>query len=243
MQEWMRWQPVRAKRFASLKLTPARLLVGAGAAIAALAGLMPWAEGVAPGRTGFEPVTFSALGGAGDGVMLIVVSVAAAALTLHRTPAESRVRTVRALPAVLVALAAFTVLNGRRAAEEAAESWMTRGGSGGPAAGQWLGVIGVVAMAAGTLWLLPEVVRWQQRDHDPDRLLRFSWVAFAELVAGSAGLVAGAILGINLGVALTGPTIVGTIFLGAVFGGLLGAYGGTWLVGRVVRGPKEDRGG
>jgi hypothetical protein len=242
MQEWMRWQPVRAKRFASFRLTPARLLVGAGAAMAVVAGLMPWADGVAPGRTGFEPVTFSALGGAGDGVMLIAVSIAVAVLTLHHTPADSRTRTIRALPAVLVALAVFTWLNGRRAAEGAVEDWVTRGGSGGPAFGEWLAAAGVLAMAAGTLWLLPSVVRWQQRDDDPDSLLGFNGAALAELVAGAVGLVVGSVLGINLGIALTGPTIVGTIFLGAVFGGLLGAYAATWLVALALRTLRGHRG-
>lgn len=224
MHEWMRWQPVKAKRFASLVPTPARVLVAAGAAVAVLAGLVPWADGVAPGRTGFEPVTYSVLGGAGDGVMLIVVSLGAAALTLHRTPAEARTRTVRLLPAVLVALAAFTWVNGRRAAEMAVEDWALRGGSGGPAAGMWMAAAGILAMAAGTLWLLPSVVRWEQRDGDPDVLLTFSWPAVVELAAGGIGLLVGAVVGMNAGLELTGPTIVGTIFLGAVFGGLLGAY-------------------
>jgi hypothetical protein len=228
MQEWMHWQPVKAKRFASLRLTPARVLVGAGAVVAILAGLMPWADGIAPGRTGFEPVTYSVLGGAGDGVMLIAVSLGAAALTLHRTPAEARTRTIRLLPAILVVLAAFTWVNGRRAAEIAVEDWGVRGGSGGPAAGMWLAAAGILVMAAGTLWLLPSVIRWKQRDGDPDVLLRFSWPAVIELAAGGIGLILGAVVGMNAGLALTGPTIVGTIFLGAVFGSVLGAYAATW---------------
>ena len=98
----MRWEPVKARQFSSLLLTPARVIVAVGAAIAMMAGLLPWAEGVAPALRGFEPVFFSGLGGAGDGVMLILVAFGAGALTLHRTPATSRVRTVRLMPAILV---------------------------------------------------------------------------------------------------------------------------------------------
>ena len=78
MHEWMRWEPVKARRFSSLLPTPARVVVAAGAAIAMAAGLLPWAEGVAPALRGFEPVFFSGLGGAGDGVMLILVPSARA---------------------------------------------------------------------------------------------------------------------------------------------------------------------
>ena len=234
MHEWMKWEPVRGRRFASLLPTPARLLVAAGAAVAAVAGLMPWAEGVAPGRTGFEPVSFSGLAGAGDGVMLIVVSIAAGVLTIHRTPAESRTRTIRLLPAVLVVLAVFSWLNGQRAAANAMDEWVIRGGSGGPALGLWLAGIGVAAMALGTAWLVIRVIRWDRRDDDPENLIEFSWTGTAEIVAGVVGVFAGGIAGISLGVAITGPTLVGTIFLGAVFGALLGGYAGSWLVRTVA---------
>jgi hypothetical protein len=240
MHDWMDWEPVRGKRFASLVPTPARVLVAAGAAAAVVAGLMPWAEGVAPGRTGFEPVAFSGLAGAGDGVMLIVVSIGAGVFTLHRSPAESRTRTVRLVPVVLVVLAVFTWLNGQRAAGNAVEEWVIRGGSGGPAPGLWLSGLGVAAMVLGTLWLLPGIVRWRRRADDPDQILEFSWAATAELVAGAVGVLVGGVVGISLGLALTGPTIVGTVFLGAVFCGLLGGYAGTKLVSLTV-GRLEER--
>ena len=51
MQEWMRWEPVKARRFSSLLATPARVVVAAGASIAMAAGLLPWAEGVLLRRT------------------------------------------------------------------------------------------------------------------------------------------------------------------------------------------------
>ena len=95
MLEWMRWTPDRPRRFGWMLLEPARVIVGIGAAAGVLAALMPWAEGIAPGRTGLEPVFFSGIDGAGDGVMLILLAGATGLLTLHRAPATSRVRTVR----------------------------------------------------------------------------------------------------------------------------------------------------
>jgi len=49
-------------------------------------------------------------------------------------------------------------------------------------------------------------------------------------VAGIAGTFLGGVAGIVVALSLTGPTLVGTIALGAVFGGLAGGYAGSWLV-------------
>jgi hypothetical protein len=229
MQDWMRWQPTRGSRFASWLLTPARVVVGVGAAMAVVAGLMPWAEGTAPGFRGMQPVFFSGLGGSGDGVVLVLVAAAAGLLTLHRTPATSRIRSLRAAPAVLVVLAAFTWLNGQRAATEEIEAWERRGGTGQIAPGLWLAGLGILLAAAGTLWLLPEVIRWRRRSDDPSDLMEVGPRHFAEAVLGVAGVVVGGAAGILVAVAITGPVLVGAIALGAVTGGLLGAYGGSWL--------------
>jgi uncharacterized membrane protein YfcA len=51
----------------------------------------------------------------------------------------------------------------------------------------------------------------------------------AEAVLGVAGVVVGGAAGILVAVAITGPVLVGAIALGAVTGGLLGAYAGSWL--------------
>lgn len=225
----MRWEPVKARRFSSLLATPARVVVAVGAAIAIAAGLLPWAEGVAPARRGFEPVFFSGLGGAGDGVMLILVAFGAGALTLHRTPATSRIRTMRLMPAVFVILATTTWLNGHRGAVEAIGAWEVRGGSGQIAPGLWLAGLGILLMAAGTIWLLPEVVRWRRQDDDPAELVTVGPRQVAEVVAGIAGTFLGGVAGIAAALSITGPTLVGTIALGAVFGGLAGAYAGSWL--------------
>ncbi len=73
---------------------------------------------------------FSGLGGSGDGVVLLLTSLGAGLLTVHRTPATSRVRTVRLLPAILVALAALTWINGYRASLLEIAAWERRGGTG-----------------------------------------------------------------------------------------------------------------
>jgi len=217
----------------SYLLTPARIIVGIGAAMAVIGGLMPWAEGVAPGFTGIEQVFFSGLGGAGDGIVILLVCTAAGLLTLHRTPAESRVRTVRLAPAGLVLVAAMTWVNGYRAAEAAIEVWHRRGGQGGMAPGLWLVGIGVLLMAIGTVPLLPEVLRWRPAEGDPADLVSVRPRDVLVAAGGVAGAVVGAAAGIALGLALTGPQLVGTLAIGAIFGGMFGAYGGAW-VGRAA---------
>jgi hypothetical protein len=229
MQDWMRWEPTRARRFSSLMLTPARVVVGTGAAIAVVAGFMPWAEGMAPAFRGVEPVFFSGLGGSGDGVVLVLVSAATGILTLHHTPATSRIRALRAAPAVLVLLAAFTWVNGYRAALEEIAAWERRGGTGQIALGLWLAAAGILLQAAGTLWLLPEVIRWRRRGDDPSDLMEVGPRQVAEVILGIVGVVVGGAIGVVIAVAITGPMLVGAIALGAVFGGLLGAYGGSWV--------------
>ncbi|HEX5829287.1 MAG TPA: hypothetical protein VFY23_17295 [Candidatus Limnocylindrales bacterium] len=245
LREWMRWEPSRDRRpFGWLVLSPARVTVGIGAAITAVAGLMPWATGTIPGRGGFEPIFFSGLGGAGDGVMLILLALGTAFLVLHHTPATSRVRLVHVFPYLLVLLAALTVLNGYRAVQLEIAAWERRGGSGEVAPGLWLAAAGVVVMAAGLAALLPHVLRWTREATDPADLMTISRRGVAEVLAGLAGILAGGALGIALAESLTPVPVIGLIALGCVFGALLGAYAGTWLLGLAadaLEGRRADR--
>jgi hypothetical protein len=231
MQDWMQWQPTTDKhRLGFLVLTPARIVVGLGAIVTMIAGLMPWAEGTVPGRSGFEPITFSGLGGAGDGVMLILFAGGIAFLVLHRTPASSRVRLVHAIPYVLLVLAAASLLTGYRAAAQAIVAWENRGGQGSIALGLYLAVIGIVVMGIGLAALLPGLVRWRRASDDPADLMTVSKRGVAESMAGLAGIFVGGAIGIQLAVSMTPVPLIGLIALGAVFGGLLGAYAGSWVM-------------
>ncbi len=235
MHDWMRWEPTKGRRFGWMLREPARLLVGAGAAVGVVTGLMPWAEGVAPALRGMEPVFFSGLGGSGDGVVLIFLCLGAGLLTLHRTPGTSRVRTIRLAPAGLVLLAAITWINGYRASLAEIAIWDNRGGSGHIAAGLWLAAAAIAVMAIGSAWLLPAVLRWEHRSDDPADLVRIGPEHVAEAVLGIGGTFVGGALGIGAAVGAFGPTLVGAIALGAIIGGLLGAYGGSWVARRVAR--------
>jgi hypothetical protein len=231
----MAWQPTeRRGPLDALLLTPARVAVGVGAVVTIVAGLMPWAEGRAPGVAGFEPVFFSGTGGAGDGVVLLLVALGAGLLTVHRTPATSRVRIVRILPALLVVLAAASWINGFRAAGLEIAAWVRRGGGGGLSIGLWLAALGIVLMAAGTVVLLPEVVRWSSSPDDPGDLMRVSLAGVARVVGGILGTFVGGALGISLALGTTSTPLIGLVALGAVFGGLAGAYGGAWLGGELA---------
>ena len=235
MRQWMRWEPTRGgRRLSFLVLTPARVTVGIGALMAAVAGLMPWAEGTVPGRTGFEPAFFSGLGGAGDGITLILLAGGTAFFVLHETPASSRVRLVHVIPYLLVLFAAFTVVNGYRSALVEIAAWERRGGQGAIAPGLWLAAGGVAVMAVGMAALLPGILRWTRHSNDPADLMTVSGRGVAETVAGFVGIVVGGALGIGFAASLTPVPVIGLICLGAVFGGLLGAYGGSWLVGLVA---------
>jgi hypothetical protein len=231
---WMQWQPTRRGRLDALLLTPARIMVGIGAALAIVAGLMPWAEGRAPGNTGFEPVFFSGTGGAGDGVVLLLVAGGVAFLTLHRTPATSRVRLLRALPIVLVVFAAASWLSGYRAAGNEIDAWVRRGGSGTLSVGLWLAAAGIVLMAVGTIALLPDVVRWHTAADDPSEAMHVTVAGVARVVGGIAGTFVGGAVGISLAVGTTATPLMGLVALGAVFGGFAGAYGGVWLAGQLT---------
>jgi hypothetical protein len=244
MREWMRWEPSgRQRRFAFLVLTPARVTVGIGALMASVAGLMPWAEGTVPGRTGFEPAFFSGLGGAGDGIMLILLSMGAAFFVLHETPASSRVRLVHLAPYLLVLFAGFTVINGYRSALTEIAAWERRGGSGSIAAGLWLAAAGVGVMAVGLAVLLPAILRWTRQSTDPADLMTVSRRGVAEAVAGFLGLVVGGAVGVAVAASLTAVPVIGLIALAAVFGALLGAYAGSWLARSVADGLAARRAG
>jgi hypothetical protein len=243
MHEWMRWEPSRRRRpLASLVLAPSRVVVGVGAVVAVVASLLPWAQGVAPGVYGTGPVTFSGLGGAGDGFTLIVLATGAGLLTMHEAPATSRVRTVRLLPALLLVLAAATWINGYRGAQAAVEGWQRSGGIVGLAPGLWLAAAGIALMAAGTLPLLPPLIRWQPAEGDPSGLLTFSPTEVVATVAGILGVIVGGAAGVAVAVSLTSVPVIGLIELGAVFGGMLGAYGGTRLARTVLRAIRDARG-
>ena len=112
LQAWMQWAPTRGRGLRDvLVLTPARIVVGVGAALALVAGAA-LGRGPGAGRGRVRGRRVLRARGAGDGVVLLVVAAGVGFLTLHRTPATSRVRIVRALPAVLVLLAAASWVNG-----------------------------------------------------------------------------------------------------------------------------------
>jgi hypothetical protein len=231
MQDWMRWEPTRdRRRFGFLVLTPARATVGVGALVTMIAGFMPWAEGTVPGTGGFEPIFFSGLGGAGDGIVLVVLAGLTAFFVLHETPATSRIRLVHVIPYVLVILAAMTVLTGFRAAQLEIAAWERRGGTGSISLGLYVAIGGVALMVAGMLALLPTIVRWRRASTDPADLMTVSRRGIVESLAGLVGILVGGALGIELAISLTPIPVIGLIALGAIFGALLGAYAGSWLV-------------
>jgi hypothetical protein len=175
--------------------------------------------------------------------VLILLSAGAGFLTLHHTPATSRVRTIRLAPAILVALAAVTWIGARRAALDAIAAWERRGGSGNLAPGLWLAAFGIVLMAVGSAWLLPSVLRWRTVPGDPTDVVAVRPRDVAVALGGLGGTVVGAAIGISLGLGMTGSQLLGVLAFGAVFGGLFGAYGGAWLVRQAIGAVARTGGG
>ena len=97
-----------------------------------------------------------------------------------------------------------------------------------------LAALGIVIMGVGLAALLPGLIRWRRASDDPADLMTVSKRGVAESIAGLAGILVGGALGIQLAVSLTPVPVIGLIALGAVFGGLLGAYAGSWLMRSVV---------
>jgi hypothetical protein len=235
LQTWMDWQPTRGHGVLdALALTPARIVVGVGAAMTVVATVLPWAAGRAPRTDGFEDVLFLGTQGAGDGVMLLLLAGFAGLLTIHRTPAASRVRIFRALPAVLVLLAIFSWINGWRAAGDEVDGWVRSGGSGGISIGVPLAGLGIALMVIGSIALLPPVILWKTEAGDPSDLMEITPGGVARAIGGIAGILVGGAVGIWFAVGLTPTPVIGLIAFGAVFGGLGGAYGGSWLAGRLM---------
>ncbi len=72
------------------------------------------------------------------------------------------------------------------------------------------------------------MIRWRREADDPSDVVTVGLRDVAEVGGGIAGVLVGGWAGIVGAIALPGPTIVGSIALGAIFGGLLGAYAGSW---------------
>jgi hypothetical protein len=98
----------------------------------------------------------------------------------------------------------------------------------------WLAIAGVALMAVGAAALLPALVRWRRAGDDPADLMTISRRGVAEVLVGLVGMLIGGAIGIEVAVSLTTVPLIGLIALGAVFGGLLGGYAGSWAAGQVA---------
>jgi hypothetical protein len=150
---------------------------------------------------------------------------------------------VHVIPYVLLVLAAASLLTGYRAATQAIVAWENRGGQGSIALGLYLAGVGIVVMGVGLGALLPGLIRWRRASDDPADLMAVSGRGIAETIAGLAGIIVGGALGIQLAVSMTPVPLIGLIALGAVFGGLLGAYGGSWIARSVADEVSRRRSG
>ena len=192
MQDWMRWQPTTEKhRLGFLVLTPARVVVGIGALVTMLAGLMPWAEGTVPGRAGFEPSLLRPRrrGRRRDAHPVRGWDRVPSSCTARPRPracAGARDPVCPARPA-----AATSLLTGYRAATLAIVAWENRGGQGSIALGLYLAGSGIVIMGVGLAALLPGLIRWRRASDDPADVMAVSRRGVAESIVGLASILLG----------------------------------------------------
>ena len=140
---------------------------------------------------------FSGTGGAGDGVVLLVVAAASGSSRCTARPRRRGCASFARCPSSSILLAAASWVNSYRAAGLEIDAWVRRGGSGGLSIGLWLAAFGIVLMAVGTVVLLPEVVRWKSAPDDPSDAVHVTVGAVARVVGGIAGTFIGCAIGIG----------------------------------------------
>jgi hypothetical protein len=199
-----------------LLLEPARFAVFAGATLTFLGTLAPWATGTGKGS---EPVSFSPITDP-DGVLFVLLSIAMPVLVASRTAAESRTRTLQALPVALGLVALLNWLAALRAGTPATVdgggvAWLHQ-----PEPGPFIAGVGVSLLAIAGTWI--GVREWQHNGTQPDPLdivLTRRSVLNGLVQTGCA--VAGFVVGLYASLAALGPRAILVMTLGGL--GLAGA--------------------
>jgi hypothetical protein len=218
-----------------LLLEPFRLVMVAGAVLTMIGTLTPWASGLDHARnpTSFSPITDA------DGVLFVLISIAAPILALSRSVADSRTRTLQASTTVVAVVA---VLN-----------WLTAVRTGPPAyvGGErvlWIDqqAPGIVIAGAGVALLLIAgsrigVSAWRHNGtlDDPLDVVLTRGSLINGLTQGGLG-VGGFIVGLYASLAAFGPYAILVMTLGALGGGGAGLMLGERISSRRSRSARGE---
>ena len=233
--EELDWKPssVAAAERHSLLRQPARAVTVLGAGLIVVGSLLSWASGV---DSMHSAVSFRATEGQGDGVWLFAFGVALIVLTLSRSAAESRSRTVQLAPMLMAVCAALIWITADRSSREMVDMWIRAGGTGSQTVVVTMVAAAILLATAGTVWLelrRPSEIGVETGDLRTE--LGLTRRSVAETVLAGVGAVAGISLGLAAGLYVTGGAIwsVGILIVTGIAGLTLGFYLGL-RVGRFL---------
>jgi hypothetical protein len=234
MTDKLRWELPDERRLRPLILEPARFAMVAGVVLTMIGTFTPWATGVDYAR---NPVSFSPITDA-DGVLFVMISIAAPVLALARSVAESRTRTLQASTAVVGAVAVLNWIAAVRTGPPPYVAgtqvlWMHQ-----QEPGLFIAGAGVALLAIGGSRIGVNAWRHNGTMHDPlDVVLTRRSLVNGLLQLGFC--VVGFILGLYATLAAFGPSAILVMTLGA-----LGAGGAGLKLGqRISSGqPRSARG-
>ena len=191
---------------------------------------IPWAAGEAVGR----PTQYAAYEG-GEGVWLVIVAAALAALGVSGMVAEATSRTLQLLPALIAVVSAFMWQGADTQAQFSITFWRNELGTGEMTAIRWICIAAIAATGIG--WLLLELWRpaeIRRRTQPITRELGVNRWSVATLVAAAVLGLLGGMAGLYVVITSFGSkaSIVGLLL--AVIGLLGGAAVGVRLV-RLLR--------
>lgn len=230
MIERLRWTADLTRRSdprSAIVRDPLRLTSAVGAILLIVGSALPWATGL----VGRLAVSHSALDGAADGAILMVLGIVQLVLTRDRSMATATTTAVRYAPLGLGLVCLGIWGLGVQAALIDIGHWIDDDGSGALAIGAWIAGLGgavLVAVAGTATSLLPRPNAETVRLGRPGR-------EAIEPVAAAIGAVAGIVVGM-LGVIniVPNPAFAGFgLMVAAAVGGLVGGFGGSYL-GRLL---------
>ena len=213
-----------------LILEPPRLAVIAGAILTMIGTVTPWATGIdfASHPTFFSPIIDA------DGVLSVMLSIAAPIFVLSQSVAESRTRTLQASTTVVGVLA---VLNWVEIVRTGMPPYV-----GGTRVlwthqqepGFFLAGIGVALLAIGGSWIGVHAWRHNGTVDDPLDVVLTRRSLVNGTIQAALG-IAGFIVGLYAFLAVLGPFAIFAMSLGALGGGGAGLMLGEWLSARLPR--------
>jgi hypothetical protein len=220
----LRWELPEKRQVRPLILEPPRLAIVAGAILTMIGTLTPWATGVDQAR---NPISFSPFTDP-DGVLFVLISIAAPVFALSQSAAESRTRTLQGSTTVVGVVAVLNWLAAVRAGTPpyvagARVLWIHQ-----QEPGLFIAGAGVALLLIGGSWISVKAWRHNGTLNDPLDVV----LTRRSLVNGliQAGLcVAGFIVGMYASLAAFGPYAILVMTLGA-----LGAGGAGLMLGERI---------